>query len=108
MGELKNKYDKHMPDYVGLGTYAVVGAVLKWLMTFPCGASFESVVNPYAIGFILSGIGFGLISFIYRNRFGNLSGIKKSLFETARGAITGFSIGWGGVTAWILLCHPCG
>ena len=106
MGKLKNAYNKHMPDYVGLGTYAVVGAVLRYLVTFPCGSPFEFIVRPYAIALIASGIAFGLGSFIYRNK--QLSGFWKILFGVARGAITGFGVGWGGVTAWILAYHLCG
>ncbi|HJW19407.1 MAG TPA: hypothetical protein VJ571_02475 [Candidatus Nitrosotalea sp.] len=94
-----------MPDYVGLGTYAVVGAVLRYLMICPSGSPFAFIVNPYVITFIVIGIGFGLFSFIYRNK--KLSGNWKHLFDAGRGIITGFSIGWGGVTVWILAVHPC-
>lgn len=104
MGELKNRFDKHYPDYAGLGFYVVFGALLRWIT---CNWSNVSIANYSAIVFILVGITFGLYSFISRNR-PPPKGIRKIIFEAGRGMLTGFSVGWGGVTVWILAGHPCG
>lgn len=77
-------------------------------MTFPCGSGFEpihDIVKPWSIGFIIGGIVFGYIAFKYRNKV--LSGKLRDLKNVAQGAITGFSIGWGGTTIVIFVFNPC-
>ena len=93
---------------LGLVIYTALGVLIRYYTTFPCGSAFNSIhviVKPYAIGFIVVGIAFGLISFIYRNK--QLSRNWKSLFDVSKGAITGFSIGWGGVSLIILIFDWC-
>src|SRR5689334_3806699 len=103
MGELWKKFKEQMPDYAGLVSFVVIGIVLR-LDT--CGPS-ASITRISAIGFIAIGIAFGLVSFILRHE-PPPSGLKKIIFEVSRGAITGFGIGWGGITALILAFQLCG
>lgn len=103
-----NRDKEKIAAYLGLVVYATLGTIIRYFTTFPCGSDFNSIhviVKPWAIAFIMIGIGFGLISFIYRNK--QLSGYWKSLFDSARGAITGFSIGWGGVSIILLILNLC-
>jgi hypothetical protein len=100
-----NLVKEHISAYTGLGFYTVLGAIIRYLVTYPCDSSFESIVKPYAIGFILIGIVFGVGSFIFRNK--KPSGNKQILFDWGRGIITGFGLGWGGMTVWIFV-FPCG
>ncbi len=94
--------------YTGLVIYAILGFLIRYYTTFPCGLAFNVIhiiVKPYAIGFIVVGIAFGLISFIYRNKA--LTGKWKNLKDVSQGAVTGFSIGYGGVSVIFLIFNIC-
>ena len=95
-----NRVKEHIPADFSLGVYAVVGAILRYFITFPCGSEFENThiqVGYYAIIFIIIGIGFGLYSFIFPNRNKN---------RVAHGIVTGLGVGFGGMTVYVLL-NPC-
>ena len=102
-----NQVKENISAYTGLGVYIFVGVVLRYFITFPRSSAFQnSLVIYLSVAFIIIGICFGLFSFIFRNR--ELFGRRKILFDGGRGVITGFGVGWGGVTAWILAYNPCG
>jgi hypothetical protein len=96
-----NRIKEHLPAYTSLGVYAIVGAVLRYFITLPCGSRFEDIhaqIGYYAIIFIIIGIGFGLYAFILPNR-------KRS--RVAQGVVTGLGVGFSGMTAVILAINPC-
>ena len=94
--------------YLGLLVYITLGILVRYFTTIPCGSAFEpihNIVKPWAIIFIVIGIVFGLISFIYRNK--TLTGRLKNLKDVAQGAVTGFSIGYGGTSVILLIFNLC-
>lgn len=96
MSQLKTE----IPAYIGFGVYTVLGAILRYFITFPCGSEFESIhisIGQAAIIFIIIGIGWGLHSFVRPN---------KMRPRVGHGVVTGLGAGFGGMTVYALL-NPC-
>lgn len=92
---------EHSRSYFMLGVYTIVGAIIRFFITYPCGSFFEDVhnfVTLYAIAFIVITIFINLLRFALPNRFRN---------RVVIGIVTGFMVGFGGTTAVFLVLKPC-
>jgi len=92
---------ENVASYMSLVIYAIVGATLRYFITLPCDSGFQSVhvaIGLGAIPYIMIGIGFGLFSFIFPD---------KKISKIGRGVVTGLSVGFGGMTVYILATNPC-
>ena len=97
-----NGVREHIPAYLMLGVYTIVGVITRYYITYPCGSFFEDIhvsVSQIAIFFIAIGIGFGLYSFFCP---------KKPLTRVGQGIVTGLAVGFSGTTAVFLISNPCG
>ena len=95
-----NGVREHIPAYLMLGVYTIVGVITRYYITYPCGSFFEDIhvqTGQFAIIFILVGIGSGLYSFFFP---------KKPLTRVGQGIVTGLGVGFGGMTVYVLL-NPC-
>jgi|SRR3989338_6189866 len=98
---MMNQVREHSPAYVMLGIYAIVGAITRYFITYPCGSFFDDIhvfTSYFAIAYIAVGIGYGLYGFIRPNRNHN---------RIAHGMVTGLAVGFGGTTAVFLVSNPC-
>jgi len=94
-----NQIKEHIPAYIGLGVYTVVGALIRYFMSLPCDwYAFHIVMGYYAVPYLVIGIGWGLYSFILPNT-------KKP--RIGQGVVTGLGVGFGGMTIAILVLNPC-
>lgn len=94
-----NQIKEHIPAYIGLGVYTVVGAVIRYFMSLPCDwYALHVGMGYYAIIYLAIGIGWGLYVFIFPNA-------KKP--RIGHGVVTGLGVGFGGMTIAILALNPC-
>jgi hypothetical protein len=98
---MMNQSRERNSAYVMLGIYAIVGAITRFFITYPCGSYFNDIhvfTSYFAIAYIVIGIGFGLYAFVLPNRNRN---------RIAQGIVTGLAVGFSGTTAVFLVTNPC-
>ncbi len=96
-----NKKNENFWAYVSLGIYAVFGVSIRYYVIPFCTQGLEGVtflVGFVAVLFLIIGIAAGLYSFIFQ---------EKRLSRIASGIVTGFAVGFGGMTIIALLFIPC-